>query len=270
MVDSVDEGVVSVFNVLESSIFVSKTLLGSGQVRFGKSESIFSSLNLSLQLDDLVFVVGDGLVFQNVNNLVEVIDGRLELVDGGNVDGGEVVQRLGEVRSQIVKGVNSSLDGRLGSAGLDLHHSLDDGLDEQLVLGLQVLGGGFDLLSEGDEGVLDLDQREGTEISTVVISLSILEVRDGLSNNVTSILVVLDFSLVNSFDGGKVVFVLLQRSLVVRKSLLSVFKTGLESGQLTVEVVQGSFTIGNLTLVVGDISVELSIGSLVRSSLGVE
>lgn len=46
---------------------------------------------------DLVFVTGDGFVFQNSNNLGEVSNVFFKLSLGGNVDGGEVVQGLIEV-----------------------------------------------------------------------------------------------------------------------------------------------------------------------------
>lgn len=237
-VDSVDEGVVSSFDVGEGVVFVGKTLLGSSQVGLSESESFFSGLDLNFQLSDLVFVVGDGLVFQNIDSLVKVINGGFELIDGSNVDGGEVVQRLGEVRGQIVKGGDGNLDGSLVGGGLNLHHSLDDGLDVELVLGLQVGGGSLDLLGEGDESVLDLDQREITETGIVVRSLSILEVGDGFSDDTGSRLVVLDFSSVDLLDEVKVVLVLSQRSLVVRKSLLGVSQVSLVVVQLVVEVVQ--------------------------------
>jgi len=162
------------------------------------------------------------------------------------------------------------LDGGLVGGGLNLHHSLDDGLNEKLMLGLQVRGGSLDLLSERNEGVLQLDEGEITERSIVVVSLGIFELGDGFLEDESSILVVILFRLVDLFDVGEVVGVLLERSLVIRKSLLSIGQVSLVFNEGVVEVVQGSFTIGNFTSVLGDIGVELSFSSLVRRRLLVE
>lgn len=89
------------------------------------------------------------------------------------------------------------MDGRLVSRGLNLHHSLDDGLNEELVLGLHVLSGSSDLLSEGDERGLELDEVEFTEIGIVVVSLSIIKMLNSLGNDGSGISVVINFNLVS-------------------------------------------------------------------------
>lgn len=102
-----------------------------------------------------------------------------------------------------MEGLDGSLDGGLTGVVLNLHHSLDDRLDEELVLGIHSLGGFSDLLGERNEGVLDLDEGERSEVSIVVVGLSFLEFFNSESDNLISIAVFSGGNLVKSFSIGK-------------------------------------------------------------------
>lgn len=121
-----------------------------------------------------------------------------------------------------MEGLDGSLDGGLTGVVLNLHHSLDDRLDEELVLGIHSLGGFSDLLGERNEGVLDLDEGERSEVSIVVVGLSFLEFFNSESDNLISIAVFSGGNLVKSFSIGKSFFGSIESISVVLESLLSI------------------------------------------------
>lgn len=76
---------------------------------------------------------------------------------------------------------------------------MDDGLDEKLVLGGQLSRNSGDLLGERNEGVLELDERETTEFSSIVVLLGFLELFNGFTDDDSDGSVFFRFSLVDFF-----------------------------------------------------------------------
>lgn len=121
-----------------------------------------------------------------------------------------------------MEGVNGSFDGGLAGVGLNLHHSLDDGLDEELVLGVHTLGGFSNLLGERNEGVLDLNEGVLTKVSIGVVSLSFLEFFNSLTNNIISIAVFRSSPLVGFFSISESLLSILEGLVVSSKGVLGI------------------------------------------------
>lgn len=131
------------------------------------------------------------MTFEGSNSVVNVV----QIVGEESVSS---VESVLEVNGQVIKSVDGVLDGGVLGVGSNLVQGLDGRLDEELVGSTHVLGLGRELLHEGSNGVLDLDERVVIKTSIVVTILSSREFFNGIFDEFKSILVVSNVSIVSS------------------------------------------------------------------------
>ena len=227
MSDSSDNGVVSVGGLLESGVFSFKSSFGNSEVVLGSLELLRDESDALFKTRDSCFEIGDDGVLDEVDLLLESVDMSVKAVSGSLELSGSGGKSSVEVVSEVVESLDSSLDGRLISGGLHHGHGLEDGLDEKLVSSVHVGSGLGDLLSEDNELTLDLSERETVELSIIVIGLSTLELRNSLLDDIVSLFVFDDFSVVEVGEFLELLF-------SSREIGLSLSEVSLVGGEFTV------------------------------------
>jgi len=194
--DSSNDGVVSGCGLLESGVFSIKRSLGNSEVVLGGLELLGNESDALFEGSDSSFKVGNDGVGEEIDLSVEVFDTSLESISGSLELSSGSSEGSVEVISKVLESLDGTFDGRLIGGGLHHGHGLEDGSDEELMSSVHLRSRLGDLLGQDNELTLDLSEGESIELSVRVVGLSGFKLSNSLSNNVLSILVFDDFSVV--------------------------------------------------------------------------
>lgn len=265
--DSSDDGVVSVGGLFESGVFSIKRGFSNSEVVLGGLELLFDESNALFESSDSSFKVRNDGVGEEIDLLVEVIDTSLESISGRLELSGGSGEGSVEVVSEVLESLDGTLDGGLIGGGLHHGHGLEDGSDEELVSSVHFRSRLGDLLSQDNELTLDLSEGESIELSIRVVGLSGFELINSLSDDILSLLVFNDFSVVEVGE-------FLELRLSSREVRFILSKVSLVSGEFSAQsillgvlVIEVSLFSNDLSTVLGDISLEESNGGIMETSL---
>lgn len=194
--DSSDDSVVSGGGLLPGGVFSIERSLRNGEVVLGGLELLRNEGDALFEGSDSSFKVGNDGVGEEIDLSDEVVDTSLESISGGLELSGGGSEGSVEVISEVLESLDGTFDGGLIGGGLHHGHGLEDGSNEKLVSSVHLSGRLGDLLSQDNELTLDLSEGESIELSVGVVGLSGFELSNSLSDNVLSILIFNDFSVV--------------------------------------------------------------------------